>query len=259
MQAVDPRNKAIKALSHIAKKQATSVIRRLPASVCVEDLKQAGMIGIANAVETFNGQGSLEAYAAKKARFAIFDFLRETHPAGRNGPKIDFVSEDEIANLVSTDNQADEAADKQFLTRKLQAMTPHQRDAISSVFSGKSQKDIATAAGVSESAISLRIKAGLAVPENNAASKIFDPHAVLIKTGDDFPIDKPVRRNKNREIISRMPAGGWVLLATKQAESLADCFRDLKIPYLKVKASSTTAVVIREPSDAQKLKAGRKV
>lgn len=259
MQAVDPRNKAIKALAHIAKRQAATVYRRLPASIDVQDLEQSALIAIAKAVENFDGRGSLEAFCARRARFAIFDFLRQTHPAGRNGPQVHLVSDDECADLADDFDHAQELINRRHLQSRLKDMKPMHRETVEKVLSGQAQKDVARAMGLSESAVSLRLSRAVQTPESGRSSPLFDPDAVPIKTGEDFPMLAPAGRvNKSQKMALRMPATGWVELAHKPAQSLTDYFKRSRIAYISVKASLTTTIVIREPSDAQKIRAGRK-
>lgn len=64
----------------LVKRIAHHMMARLPASVQVEDLVQAGMIGLLDAINRFQeGQGAqFETYAAQRIRGAILDELRET-------------------------------------------------------------------------------------------------------------------------------------------------------------------------------------
>lgn len=70
----------------LVKRIAYHLMTRLPASVEVDDLIQAGLIGLLDAVERFDdSQGAnFETYATQRVRGAMLDELREADWASRN-------------------------------------------------------------------------------------------------------------------------------------------------------------------------------
>lgn len=70
----------------LVKRIAYHLMTRLPASVEVDDLIQAGLIGLLDAVERYDeGQGAnFETYATQRIRGAMLDELREADWASRN-------------------------------------------------------------------------------------------------------------------------------------------------------------------------------
>lgn len=70
----------------LVKRIAYHLMTRLPASVEVDDLIQAGLMGLLDAVERFDdGQGAhFETYATQRIRGAMLDELREADWASRN-------------------------------------------------------------------------------------------------------------------------------------------------------------------------------
>ncbi len=76
----------VRAYLPLVKRIAYHLMTRLPASVEVDDLIQAGLIGLLDAVERFDdGQGAhFETYATQRIRGAMLDELREADWASRN-------------------------------------------------------------------------------------------------------------------------------------------------------------------------------
>lgn len=70
----------------LVRRIAYHLMTRLPASVEVDDLIQAGLMGLLDAVERFDdGQGAhFETYATQRIRGAMLDELREADWASRN-------------------------------------------------------------------------------------------------------------------------------------------------------------------------------
>ena len=70
----------------LVKKIAYHMMSRLPASVEVDDLIQAGLLGLLDAIERFDdNQGAhFETYATQRVRGAMLDELREADWASRN-------------------------------------------------------------------------------------------------------------------------------------------------------------------------------
>jgi RNA polymerase sigma factor for flagellar operon FliA len=64
---------------------ATGIARRMPSSVCLDDLIAAGNLGVATALKRYPTvvTGELEAFALVHARGAIFDELRRQDPMTR--------------------------------------------------------------------------------------------------------------------------------------------------------------------------------
>jgi RNA polymerase sigma factor for flagellar operon FliA len=84
----------------LVKRLAYHLMSRLPASVEVDDLIQAGLIGLLDAAERFDeGQGAhFETYATQRIRGAMLDELRETDWASRGVRK----SSRQIENAIHT-------------------------------------------------------------------------------------------------------------------------------------------------------------
>ncbi len=87
-RAVDPRSEAGLVQQHadLVKRIAFHVAARLPASVDVEDLIQAGVIGLLEAARHYNGErgASFETYAGIRIRGAMMDELRRGDWAPRS-------------------------------------------------------------------------------------------------------------------------------------------------------------------------------
>ena len=73
------RNRLAQEYSPLVKRIAYHLMARLPASVEVDDLIQAGLIGLLDAVSNYDGsQGAqFESYATQRVRGAMLDQLRE--------------------------------------------------------------------------------------------------------------------------------------------------------------------------------------
>jgi RNA polymerase sigma factor for flagellar operon FliA len=76
----------VRAYLPLVKRIAYHLMTRLPASVEVDDLIQAGLMGLLDAVERYDdGQGAhFETYATQRIRGAMLDELREADWASRN-------------------------------------------------------------------------------------------------------------------------------------------------------------------------------
>jgi RNA polymerase sigma factor for flagellar operon FliA len=70
----------------LVKRVAYHMMGRLPASVEVDDLIQAGLIGLLDAAERYDGElgANFETYASQRIRGAMIDELREADWASRN-------------------------------------------------------------------------------------------------------------------------------------------------------------------------------
>jgi RNA polymerase sigma factor for flagellar operon FliA len=77
--AADPVEERVNAYAPLVKKLAYHLVSRLPASVEVDDLIQAGLIGLMDAARNFDtGAGvQFETYASQRIRGAMLDELRE--------------------------------------------------------------------------------------------------------------------------------------------------------------------------------------
>lgn len=82
---MDPEQ-AVKSFAPMVKRIAYHLMARLPASVEVDDLIQAGLIGLVDAASHFDAtQGaSFETYAAQRVRGAMLDELRQADWLPRN-------------------------------------------------------------------------------------------------------------------------------------------------------------------------------
>lgn len=76
--ALYSRNEQLRKYSEIVYRAAYHMVSRLPASVEVDDLIQAGMIGLCDAMDRcVPGEGELEKFAMPRIRGAMIDELRE--------------------------------------------------------------------------------------------------------------------------------------------------------------------------------------
>lgn len=77
--AVDPIEERVNAFAPLVKKLAYHLVARLPASVEVDDLIQAGLIGLMEAARHFDPAAGVqfETYATQRIRGAMLDELRE--------------------------------------------------------------------------------------------------------------------------------------------------------------------------------------
>lgn len=89
--SVDPHEvqQRIERLAPLVKRMAHHMIARLPASVQLDDLIQAGLIGLMEAARNFDeAQGvQLETYASQRIRGAMLDELRESDWISRSARK----------------------------------------------------------------------------------------------------------------------------------------------------------------------------
>lgn len=76
------RSDRIKQSIPLVNRMAASLRDRLPASVAQEDLSQAGMLGLIEAVDRYDASSGVpfEAYALKRIKGAMIDSLRELDP-----------------------------------------------------------------------------------------------------------------------------------------------------------------------------------
>lgn len=79
-------DEALRRLRPTVQRIAWRLIRRLPASVELDDMVQAGMIAAAAALLRYDpaGGASLETFVARRALGGMLDELRRTDPLGRN-------------------------------------------------------------------------------------------------------------------------------------------------------------------------------
>ncbi|TDF39498.1 RNA polymerase sigma factor FliA [Alteromonadaceae bacterium M269] len=78
-QQVDDKQKLVETHTSLVKRIAHHLIARLPASVIVDDLIQAGMIGLLEASRNFDGSkgASFETFAGIRIRGAMLDEIRK--------------------------------------------------------------------------------------------------------------------------------------------------------------------------------------
>ena len=95
------KDELIRAYLPLVKRIAYHLMTRLPASVEVDDLIQAGLIGLLGAIERFDDtQGAqFETYASQRIRGAMLDELREADWASRNVRKASRQIESAIHSL----------------------------------------------------------------------------------------------------------------------------------------------------------------
>jgi RNA polymerase sigma factor for flagellar operon FliA len=78
--AIRNRNQAVSRYSPMVRRMAHRMLSRLPANVELDDMVQAGMMGLMDAAERYQGgQGAqFETYAAQRIRGAMLDGLRDS-------------------------------------------------------------------------------------------------------------------------------------------------------------------------------------
>ena len=235
---------------------------RLPANIELDDLVQAGMVGAWQAVERYDGRGSLTGWAARRISGAMLDHLRQEHPAGRGGPEVQFVSLDETdadgnSGMPELPDQGADHADvlerQEAAQQRLRSLTAGQRGIVSEVLEGRTLAAIGAARGYSESRASQVV--GESVARLNGARErtpdSFDPAAVRIKVGAKIPDPRRMYRNRFRELMNRMPATGSVELGPTPAASLIAEFKKAGIRYCRRTLDSGLVQVTREPAPEQ--------
>jgi RNA polymerase sigma factor (sigma-70 family) len=246
-------------LEPLVKREAARVMRKLPASIDVQDVQQAARDGAWEALKKFDGRGKLEPFALQHIRWAITDWQRKTHPAGRDGPSLVFEGEEALDDLASDDNQAASVEQKDHLISRLRGMPASKRGTVVQVASGVPMNEVAKALNVSPSRVSQLVREAVESKPSARMTAAFDPAAVQIKTGP-LPIErKPQKISKHVQTMRRMCAGGYVEMAHSQAGALARVMWEAGIQYAKAKFSATTSLVIREPTPEQLAQLGRKV
>jgi RNA polymerase sigma factor (sigma-70 family) len=252
----------LRSLKPLCKSIAVKLQRSLslPEHVTFDELVQAGMIGAWQALERFDGRGKLEGFAAIRIRGAMVDFLRSSHPVGRNGPEVSFVSIDhdgeddhQVMQIASDEDHATELERRQLAQQRLRSLTSSQRSVVSEVLEGKMLEDIGAKRGYSGGRASQVVKESVDALNNakNRTPDSFDPSTVRIKIGAKIPSPQRKYRNRFRELIDRMPATGSVELAPTPAASLIAEFKKAGIPYCRRTLDNGLVQVTREPSPEQ--------
>lgn len=234
---------------------AARLIRRLslPVSVTQDELEAAGLVGAWEAVKRFDGRGTLEGFASTRIRGAMLDWLRTTHPLGRNGPSATFIELDDNVDLPADGASPEvEAARLSEAAHRLRALTPGERRLAKKVLAGEQLKDIAAAEGVDPTRITQRLNGAIARMEKGH-SKIpdsFDPKAVKVVVGEKVPRTQ-APRGKIVELLARIPPRGSVRLEAGIADSLCRAMRERKIRYARRKLPGGLVHITREPSPEQ--------
>jgi DNA-directed RNA polymerase specialized sigma24 family protein len=250
MTAAAVDSAAIQAHMPMVERKARKLHARLPASVVLDDLVQAGRVAVWRALESFDGRGNLGAHVTKRVGFALIDYLRETHPAGRNGPAVVHVSDDELALLVAEDDPAADVQRAQDFDVQMDKFTPERRAAIQRTLAGKPGGSVSAA----------KVTA-LLEGKKAAAPSNYDPQAVPIRMGVVVPPNAGAFKRPNRAalLLARMPAGGSVLLTHAAANTLVKTMRAAKVRYATHKRSETLTEVWREPTAEQLNQRGKHV
>ncbi len=107
MTGIDTQTSVIEH-AHLVKRLAFQLVARLPSSVQVDDLIQAGMMGLLDALQGFDdSQGAqFETYATQRIRGAMLDELRDTDWAPRSVRKQGRAIENAIHNLQQSLGQS---------------------------------------------------------------------------------------------------------------------------------------------------------
>lgn len=247
----------LKRLRPVVKGIAAKLMRRLslPASITRDELEAAGLVGAWEAVQRFDGRGTLEGFAGTRIRGAMLDWLRTTHPLGRNKKRetVSFVGLDENVELGETcDGPEVEATRLSEAAHRLRALTPDERRLAKKVLAGEQLKAIAVAEGVDPTRITQRLNGAIARMEKGH-SKIpdpFDPKAVKVVVGEKVPRTQ-APRGKIAELLARIPPRGSVRLEAGIADSLCRAMRERKIRYARRKLPGGLVHITREPSPEQ--------
>jgi len=233
---------AIQAHMPMVERKARKLHARLPASVVLDDLVQAGRVAVWRALQSFDGRGDVGAHVAQRVGFALVDYLRETHPAGRNGPAVVHVNDDDLALLVADDDPAAEVQRAQEFEAVMGKFTPASRASIQRVLAGKP----ASGLGVSAAKVAAMLDG-----KRDKTPATFDPAAVPLHMGVPVPPAQRKRRNKFRELLELTPATGSCVLGNVQARSFISELKKAGIRYAARAMSPTTMQVWREPSPEQ--------
>ncbi len=267
----------IVALMPIIRREAFAFIKNLPAHFELNALIQQGRLAAWEAIQKFDGRGTLEGYAVLVIRNRFIDFQRTHHPAGRNGNNIVFESLDDERddgsacddlladahhdnarcdgeqNFGHADPTADAVIDKLTYEHAMAGMDPRRRAVVERVIAGEAKEDIAASLGVSASRVSQLLSEAATGKRRNKTPDTFDPASVPLRMG--VPIPPPagkVRRNRFKELADATPAGGSRVLGIVQARSFISQLKKMKIRHIfRISESGTTAEVWREPTAEQ--------
>lgn len=263
---------ALLALRPLCRTIAHKLVRRLglPASVQIDELVQAGMVGAWQAIQRFDGRGKLEGFASIRIQGAMLDWLRQEHPVGRGGPQVEFVSLDDDADgehealqLPAADDPAAELERDEAAKARLRALPPRERRVVQQVLAGRQVAEVGARLGVSESRASQLVASAVTRLETagERTPAGFDPAAVPISMGVKIPkvvsttqfapgVRKP-RRNRWREMVQLMPATGSVILAPTLANNLISELKRAGLRYARRTLADGRVMVVREPSKEQ--------
>ncbi|MBX3634042.1 MAG: sigma-70 family RNA polymerase sigma factor [Rubrivivax sp.] len=237
---------------------AVKLMRRLslPANIVLDELVQAGMVGAWQAVERFDGRGTLAGFAAQRIRGAMIDFVRQEHPAGRNGPPVQFVDVDDdeqALQLRAADDPAAEVQRDQAARARLRALPARERRVVQQVLAGRQVAEVGASMGVSGSRASQLLASAVSRLESarERTPDSFDPAAVPISMGVKIPSPQRARRNRFRELLDRMPATGSVTLAPAPAASLIAEAKLAGVRCIRRTLADGRVMVIREPAPEQ--------
>lgn len=248
----------LRAMQPLCRGTAVKLVRRLglPANIALGDLVQAGMVGAWQAIERFDGRGTLASFAAQRIRGAMLDYLRQDHPAGRGGPKLSFVSlddEDSVMQMPAENDHARDLEARQLAESRLRALSPAKRRVVRDVLAGKGLKQIGDELGVSASRAS-QLVAEAVQTMNNSRPKTpdsFDPDAVPLIYDAMVPRVIQPRVNRYRRLMERMSPGVSVVLAQSAASSLVSEFKKAGLKFARRRLPDGTYLVTREPRPDQ--------
>lgn len=247
--------RAIEALMPIVTREAKARKRRLPASIELDDMLQAGRMAAWEAVRKFDGRGDLKAFTVQLVRQRMTDYQRAEHPAGRNGPPVAFVTDEDLDAQIAqpgADPTAAAAEARETYEAIMRGMGPRRRHIVEKLIAGESQVDIAGSLGVSASRVCQMVDEGVNGKKRNRTPDAFDPASVPLTMDDPVPAPTRNRRNKYRELLDRMGARSACVLGNVQAASLVAEMKKLRVACAYRAVSETTTKVWREPSAAQR-------
>lgn len=248
----------LRAMQPLCRGTAVKLVRRLglPANIALDDLVQAGMVGAWQAIERFDGRGTLAGFAAQRIRGAMLDYLRQEHPAGRGGPKLSLVSlddEDSVMQMPAENDHARDLEARQLAESRLHALSPAKRRVVRDVLAGKELKQIGDELGVSASRAS-QLVAEAVQTMNSSRPKTpdsFDPDAVPLIYDAKVPRVIQPRVNRYRRLMERMSPGVSVVLAQSAASSLVSEFKKAGLKFARRRLPDGTYLVTREPRPDQ--------
>ena len=243
---------ALRDLEPLVRRVAGAAHRSMPASADLDDVRQTARIAAWEALQAFDGRGSLSAFAAQCMQRRIIDWQRQQCPGGRGAEPALVVGDDALADMAGDADPARDIERAQQYAARVQQIPVKHRAVAKRILAGERTNDVAADMGLSASRVSQQVAETVAhlqiVPPR--VSSQFDPASVLIRMGS---MPAPTKRvNKYRQLLGRIPATGSVVLHASAAAALCSEFKRARIAYMTCAAGPGKVEVWREPSPAQR-------